>query len=86
MRVVAFHANAFEEFTDWAKQDKKLFERVNTLIREARRTPFEGIGKPELLKHKYAGCWSRRINDEHRLVYKVSDDAITIISCKYHYE
>ncbi len=85
MRVVAFHGNAFEQFTHWAKDDAKIFERLTTLIRETRRTPFEGIGKPEPLKHDLKGYWSRRINDEHRLVYKVTDEAIVIISCKYHY-
>jgi toxin YoeB len=86
MRIVAFHQSAFEQFNDWAKTDKKVFERLHRLIIEAAKTPFEGIGKPEPLKGDLKGYWSRRITDEHRLVYKVTDQQLIIISCKYHYE
>ena len=85
MRTVSFHADAFADYTDWAKRDPKMFERITRLIVETLRDPFGGIGKPEPLKQKLQGCWSRRINDEHRLVFKVTEDALIIISCRYHY-
>lgn len=86
MRLIAFHQTAFEDYSEWAKADKKLFERIRRIVFETARTPFEGIGKPEPLKHELKGYWSRRLTDEHRLVYKVTDEQIIIISCKYHYE
>ena len=85
MRKVAFHSEAFEQFTDWGKQDSQVFERLTRLIKEAARDPFGGIGKPEALKHDLKGYWSRRITDEHRLVYKVTEEMIIIASCRYHY-
>lgn len=85
MRSIAFHQAAFEQFSDWAKAAKKLFERIRRLILDTAKEPFLGIGKPEPLKGTLRGYWSRRITDEHRLVYKVSDDLITITSCKFHY-
>ena len=69
----------------WQKNDRKTLERINTLIREIQRQPFAGIGKPEPLKHALAGYWSRRINDEHRLIYKVSDAGLLIAQLRYHY-
>jgi len=86
MRDILFRGNAFDDFNDWSKTDKNTFKRLVKLIEEVRRNPFDGIGKPEPLKHQLAGCWSRRINDQHRLVYIVSDFAIEIISCKFHYK
>jgi len=62
-----------------------MTKKINELLRDIKRSPFEGIGKPEPLRHELQGCWSRRINDEHRLVYKLYDDAIAIVSCRYHY-
>ncbi len=85
MRLIVFHTTAFEEFIEWSKRDKKLFQKIVRLIKEVQRHPFEGTGKPEPLKHDYAGYWSRRINREHRLVYKVTDSQVIIASCKYHY-
>ncbi len=85
MRTVTFHADAFRDYTEWSTRDPKLFERVTRLIVETLREPFGGIGKPEPLKHELKGCWSRRITDEHRLVYKVTDDSLIILSCRYHY-
>jgi toxin YoeB len=82
---IVFHSDAFEEFIEWSQQDKKLFNRIVRLIKECQRQPFEGIGKPEPLKYEYTGYWSRRINQEHRLVYKVTDTQIIIASCKFHY-
>jgi toxin YoeB len=86
VRLVAFHQTAFDDYSDWAKTDRKLFDRLRRLIIEAASNPFGGIGKPEPLKHELKGYWSRRLTDEHRLVYKVTDEQIVIISCKYHYE
>jgi len=86
MRSFAFHAVAFDQYNQWAKRDKKLFERIQRLIVESARNPFAGVGKPEPLKGELRGYWSRRINDEHRLVYKISDEQIIIISCRSHYE
>jgi toxin YoeB len=85
MRIVAFQQSAFEQYNEWAT-DKKMFERVRRLIAETVRSPFAGIGKPEPLKGDLKGYWSRRITDEHRLVYKVTDEQVIIVSCKYHYE
>ena len=69
----------------WQNTDKKILNRINTLIKEVKRSPFEGVGKPEPLKHGLSGYWSRRINDEHRMVYKVQDDSILLAQLKYHY-
>ena len=85
MKQIAFEEKAFEDFTNWATQDKKLYTKIITLIKDIKRNPFLGLGKPEPLKHELSGYWSRRINDEHRLVYKVTDTMIIIASCKYHY-
>ena len=85
MRQVHFHQEAFAQFTNWSAEDPKLFERLTRLIIEAARSPFEGIGKPEPLKHQLKGYWSRRINFEHRLVYKATAEAIIIVSCRHHY-
>ncbi len=86
MRKIAFHQSAFEQYNEWALKDKKTFERLRRLIIETAKTPFAGIGKPEPLKRELSGYWSRRITDEHRLVYKATDDQLIIASCKYHYE
>ena len=85
MKQVAFEEKAFEDFTNWSTQDKKLYTKIIALIKDIKRSPFLGLGKPEPLKHELSGYWSRRINDEHRLVYKVTDTMIIIASCKYHY-
>lgn len=76
---------AWEDYLYWQKQDRKMVERINKLIREIQREPFEGIGKPEPLKHALAGFWSRRITDEHRVVYKVESDVLLIAQLRYHY-
>lgn len=85
MRRVAFIPKAFEHFTEWSSIDKKTYGRIVELIKDVQRNPFTGIGKPEPLKHELTGLWSRRINEEHRLVYKVGDEEIVIVSCKFHY-
>ncbi|MGB3751453.1 MAG: Txe/YoeB family addiction module toxin [Arcobacteraceae bacterium] len=77
--------SSWNDYLYWNQTDKQIFKKINALIKEIKRTPFEGTGKPEPLKYELAGCWSRRINHEHRLVYEVTDQGIFIISCKYHY-
>lgn len=84
MKLV-FSEAAWEDYLYWQKTDRRLLQRINQLIREITRTPFEGIGKPEPLKHGLAGYWSRRITDEHRIVYKVADDSLLIAQLRYHY-
>jgi toxin YoeB len=85
-RRIVFEANAFADFTEWTTRDRKLHQKIITLIKDIDRSPFEGIGKPEPLKHELSGYWSRRINTEHRLVYSVTETEILIISCRYHYQ
>ena len=80
-----FAEKAWEDSLYWQKTDKKILKRINTLIKEIKRDPFEGVGKPEPLKHALSGYWSRRINDEHRIVYKVNDDSLLIAQLRYHY-
>lgn len=80
-----FAGNAWEDYLHWQKTDKKILERINVLIKDVRRNPFDGLGKPEPLKHALSGYWSRRINDEHRMVYKVHDGDIFIAQLRYHY-
>lgn len=84
MKII-FSETAWEDYVYWQKTDKKMLNRTNELIKAIMRTPFEGIGKPEPLKHGLTGYWSRRINDEHRIVYKVQDDSLLIAQCRYHY-
>ncbi len=84
MKVV-FSERAWEEYLYWQAEDEKILERLNTLIKECRRTPFNGIGKPEPLRGELSGWWSRRITQEHRLVYRVSDGALQIAQCRYCY-
>lgn len=86
MRRVVFESSAFEDFVNWAATDKKIHAKIVTLIRDVQRSPFTGLGKPEALRHDLTGFWSRRITQEHRLVYKVTEDAIIVASCKYHYD
>lgn len=80
-----FSEHAWEDYLYWQKTDKKIISRINKLIKEVRREPFAGVGKPEPLKHNLAGYWSRRINEEHRMVYKITDDALLIAQLRYHY-
>ncbi|MBP6583268.1 MAG: Txe/YoeB family addiction module toxin [Chromatiaceae bacterium] len=84
MKIV-FSERAWEDYLYWQGQDRKTLARINHLIREVQRDPVSGIGKPEPLKHALAGYWSRRITEEHRLVYKVQDDALWIAQARYHY-
>ncbi len=84
MKLVCADA-AWEDYLYWQKQDRRMVERINKLIDETRREPFAGIGKPEPLKHALAGFWSRRISDEHRMVYRVEGDALLIAQLRFHY-
>ena len=86
MRSIEFKEDSFEELTDWSVFDKKIYQRIIRIINEIRRTPFEGIAKPEPLRGRLSGCWSRRIDDTNRIVYEVSDDKITFLSLKGHYD
>ncbi|ACB53611.1 putative addiction module toxin, Txe/YoeB [Crocosphaera subtropica ATCC 51142] len=85
MKNLEFDADAFEDLAWWVKHDRKQALKIMKLIQEVQRNPFEGISKPEKLKHDLSGCWSRRINQEHRLVYQVLDHKIRILACRYHY-
>lgn len=85
MRQVIFESSAFNDFTDWATENKKVYVKIVRLIKDIQQSPFTGLGKPEPLRHELKGYWSRRIDIEHRLVYKVTDEAIIIIGCRYHY-
>ena len=84
-RILAWTDEAWSNYVYWQGQDKKTLKRINKLITDTQRSPFEGIGKPEPLKENLAGFWSRRIDDTNRLVYAVNDTHLTIISCRYHY-
>ena len=83
--MISFTDTAFAEYRQWVKDDVKVFNKINSLITEIKRDPFHGTGKPEPLKWDLAGYWSRHITEEHRLVYKVSNDQVVISSCKFHY-
>lgn len=82
---VSFTEIAWEDYTYWQSIDRKLAKKINELIKDIKRAPFEGIGKPEGLKYDLAGKWSRRINDEHRLIYQVEGNNLIIYACRYHY-
>lgn len=84
MKLV-FAEQAWDDYLYWQRTDRKLLERINTLIKETSRSPFAGIGKPEPLKNALSGYWSRRINDEHRFVYTVADGSLLIAQLRYHY-
>jgi toxin YoeB len=82
---LVWQTNAWDDYLYWQKTDVKILGRINDLIKDCLRSPLKGIGKPEPLKGNYSGCWSRRINDEHRLVYKVSQGTLHILQCRFHY-
>ncbi len=85
MKSLEFDPAAFEDLAWWIERDRKQALRIIKLVEAIQRDPFQGIGKPEPLRHELAGCWSRRIDREHRLVYQVLDDKIRILACRYHY-
>lgn len=84
MRLI-FSDKAWEDYLYWQQTDKQILKKINSLIRDIQREPYDGIGKPEPLKHELSGFWSRRITDEHRLVYEVYNNGISIASCRFHY-
>ena len=85
MRNIEFIPDAFKEYQDWIETDRKVAMRIGDLIRDILRNPYKGIGKPEALKHQFKGYWSRRIDQEHRLIYTINESSIVIISCYSHY-
>jgi toxin YoeB len=85
-RELAFEQRGWSDYLYWQSQDRKTLKRINQLIANVLKEPFEGIGKPEPLKYKHSGYWSRRIDDENRLVYRIDDQKIIIVSCRLHYE
>lgn len=76
---------SWDDYLYWQKTDKQVLKKINQLIKDIQRNPFDGIGKPEPLRHQFSGFWSRRITDEHRLVYEITEYTISIASCRYHY-
>lgn len=86
IRRIQWDLDAWEEYCLWQRTDRTVLKRINLLIREIQRSPFDGIGKVEPLKGNLSGFWSRRINEEHRIVYAVEDDSVVIISCRGHYK
>lgn len=83
--IISFIERSWDEYNSWQKDDKKVFDKIQRLIKETLIDPFGGIGKPEPLKNNLQGYWSKRITNEHRLVYKIEENQLIIISCKYHY-
>lgn len=83
--MICFRQRAWDDYLYWQQTDRKILKRINSLIRDIERDPFSGPGKPEPLKHQFSGFWSRRINDEHRLVYTLLDGDLVIVQCRYHY-
>ncbi len=83
--TVVFTASAWDELASWIRDDPKQVRKIAALIRDIQRTPFEGIGKPEPLRHDLSGYWSRRIDQEHRLVYAVDGEALTVVQCRFHH-
>jgi len=84
MRLI-WSEKSWEDYLYWQSHDKKVLKKINTLLKDIKREPFDGLGKPEPLRYELAGCWSRRITDEHRIVYEVEDQDINIVSCRFHY-
>lgn len=84
-RTIEWTMHAWEDYLYWQRQDRKTLKRINNLIKECQRTPFEGTGKPEALKANLSGFWSRRIDEKHRLVYEVTEKRISIVQCRFHY-
>jgi toxin YoeB len=85
MRII-FSKNSWQDYTSWQNEDKKILKKINDLIKNILRTPYEGLGKPEPLKYDLTGLWSRRIEREHRLVYQIVGDDLLIYSCRFHYD
>lgn len=86
MMPIVFEDRAWEDYTYWVETDKRILDRINMLIKECKRTPFSGLGKPEALRGNRSGFWSRRINGTHRLVYGIKDGRLHILQCRFHYD
>lgn len=86
MMKITFSKNAWEDYVAWQMEDKKILRKINELIKDIQRSPYQGLGKPEPLKYDLSGYWSRRIDLDHRLVYQFQDNEVLIYSCKYHYD
>jgi toxin YoeB len=84
--ILAFHPQAWEDYLHWQKEDRMILKKINQLIRDIQRDQFDGIGKPEALKNDLSGFWSRRITDEHRIVYRIEGDELIIAQCRGHYD
>ena len=84
--IISFVERSWNDYNSWQKDDKKVFLKIQKLIKDTIRNPFDGIGKPEPLKNNLKGYWSKRITDEHRLIYRIEQNQLIIISCKYHYD
>ncbi len=84
--MISFRERAWQDYLYWQETDKQILKRINLLIKDIQRNPFTGIGKPEPLKHQFSSFWSRRINDEHRLVYTLIEAELIIVQCRYHYD
>jgi len=84
--ILSFSDDAWDDYLYWQSKDKRVLKKLNKLIKEIQRSPFEGLGEPEPLKYNWSGYWSRRITIEHRIVYKVTEDAVLIAQCRYHYK
>ena len=84
MRLI-WSEKSWEDYLYWQAHDKKILKKINSLIKDIKREPFDGLGKPEPLRYELAGCWSRRITDEHRIVYEVEEQNISIVSCRFRY-
>lgn len=83
---VTFSADGWDDYLFWQETDKRMLQAMNKLIRECMRTPFSGSGQPEPLRNQLSGLWSRRMNQKHRLIYRVTDEAIVVIQCRFHYD
>ena len=83
--ILSWAEKGWEDYLDWQATDKKILKRIYRLIKEIKNNPFEGVGDPEALKHNWSGYWSRRIDREHRIVYKVIDENLIVVQCRYHY-
>ena len=84
--LIRFHPQGWEDYLHWQQTDRAMVRKINQLIQDIQRTPFTGLGKPEPLRHEWSGYWSRRITDEHRLVYFVGNDTVDILQCRFHYD
>lgn len=86
MKRIIFSKNAWEDYSFWQAEDKRILKKINALIKDIQSNPYSGTGKPEPLKYDLAGLWSRRIDHEHRLVYQINENELLIYSCRYHYD